>query len=218
VAHEINNPLTGILGFAQLLAEAAPPGSRDRESLEAIETLARRCRDITWNLQRFSEQREEPTFEELDASRVVRDAIALVRSQTESAGVALATDLPEPGPRVRGDPGHLAQVFLNLLSNARTACLGRPGAELRVSVAQEGSEVRIAVRDGGKGIAPEHLPHIFEPFFTTKDLWSNVGLGLSVTYRIVSEHGGKIEVESAPGQGSTFTVSLPSFAAGSSPK
>ena len=110
---------------------------------------------------------------------------------------------------MRGDAGHLAQVVLNLVSNARTACLGREGGAIRVAVRREADEVRIAVRDNGKGIAPEHLPRIFEPFFTTKDQWSNVGLGLSVSYRIVSEHGGRIRVESSPGEGSTFTVCLP---------
>jgi signal transduction histidine kinase len=211
VAHEINNPLTSILGYAQLLAESAPKGSADRELLEQIEAQARRCRDITWSLQRFSEQEAEPRPRELDASEVVRDALSLVRTQLLGSGIPLAVDLPAPGPRVRGDPGHLAQVVLALLSNARTACAGKAGAEVRVSVGEEGGEVRIAVRDGGKGIAPEHLPRIFEPFFTTKDVWSNVGLGLSVAYRIVTEHGGRIQVESAPGQGSTFTVSLPAL-------
>jgi signal transduction histidine kinase len=213
VAHEINNPLTTILGFAQLLAEQAPQGSPDREVLESIEAQARRCRDITWNLLRFSEQRAEPDFVALDASEVARDAIALARTQMEKAGVPIDAELAEPGPRVRGDAGHLAQVILHLLSNARTACVGRPEARVRVSVGREGDEVRIAVRDGGKGIAAEHLPRIFEPFFTTKDLWSNVGLGLSVSYRIVSEHGGRLRVESTPGEGSTFTVCLPALPA-----
>ena len=209
VAHEINNPLTGILGNAQLLLESAAAGQPDRELLESIEKLARRCRDITQNLLRFSEQRADPSFQDLDASRVVRDALSLARGQIEADGVAVETELPAPGPRVRGDAGHLAQVLLNLLSNARTACQGRPGARVRLSVAREGDEVRIVVQDGGKGIAPEHLPRIFEPFFTTKDQWSNVGLGLSVSYRIVSEHGGRISVESRVGEGSTFTVCLP---------
>ncbi|HEX9243046.1 MAG TPA: ATP-binding protein [Anaeromyxobacter sp.] len=211
VAHEINNPLTSILGFAQLLAESAPEGSPDREVLESIEAQARRCRDITWNLLRFSEQGAEPDFAALDASQVARDALALARTQIETAGIGLDADLPEPGPRVRGDAGHLASVVLHLLANARTACVGRTGARIRVSVGRDGEEVRIAVRDGGKGIAPEHLPRVFEPFFTTKDLWSNVGLGLSVSYRIVSEHGGRIRAESTPGEGSTFTVSLPTL-------
>jgi signal transduction histidine kinase len=209
VAHEINNPLTGILGNAQLLLESAEAGHPDRELVEAIEKLARRCRDITQNLLRFSEQRADPDFQDLDASRLARDALSLARAQLEGDGLAVETDLPDPGPRLRGDAGHLAQVLLNLLSNARTACQGRPGAGVRVSVAREGDEIRIAVRDGGKGIAPEHLPRIFEPFFTTKEQWSNVGLGLSISYRIVAEHGGRIQVASRVGEGSTFTVCLP---------
>jgi signal transduction histidine kinase len=213
VAHEINNPLTGILGNAQLLLDSAAAGHPDRELLESIEKLARRCRDITQNLLRFSEQRADPDFQDLDASRVVRDALTLASGQLEADGVAIEADLPDPGPHVRGDAGHLGQVVLHLLSNARTACRGRAGAGVRLSVARDGDEVSIVVRDGGKGIAPEHLPRIFEPFFTTKDQWSNVGLGLSVSYRIVSEHGGRIRVESRPGEGSTFTVCLPAAAA-----
>ncbi len=209
VAHEINNPLTGILGNAQLLLEATPAADPDREPLEKIEQLARRCRDITQNLLRFSQQRADPEFEVLDVRRVVRDALTLAAGQLRGADIALEVELAEPPGRVRGDAGHLAQVVLNLVSNARNACLGRPGRTVHVSVAREADEVRIAVRDDGKGIAPEHLPRIFEPFFTTKDQWSNVGLGLSVSYRIVSEHGGRILVASRPGEGSTFTVCLP---------
>ncbi|WP_242335355.1 MULTISPECIES: sensor histidine kinase [Anaeromyxobacter] len=214
VAHEINNPLTGILGNAQLLLEAMPPGHPDRESLEKIETLARRCRDITQKLLRFSQQRPEPDFRDLDANRVVSESLALVEGHLREAGIPIDVSLASPAPRVRGDPGHLAQVVLNLLSNARTACLGRPGGAIRIATRSSGGEVEIVVQDEGKGIAPEHLPRIFEPFFTTKDQWSNVGLGLSVSYRIVAEHGGRIDVESRTGDGSTFTVRLP--AAGSS--
>jgi signal transduction histidine kinase len=209
VAHEINNPLTGILGNAQLLLEASRAGDVDREALEKIEALARRCRDITQNLLRFSEQRAEPDFQEVDLNRVVADALALVDGQIRAGGIALELDLAAPPPRVRADAGHLAQVVLNLVQNARTACLERPGALIRVSTRRGEDGVALQVADNGKGIPPENLPRIFEPFFTTKDLWSNVGLGLSVTYRIVSEHGGRIGVESKPGEGSTFTVSLP---------
>ncbi len=209
VAHEINNPLTGILGHAQLLLEEKPDGHPDRETLASIEALARRCREITQNLLRFSQQRPDPAFEEVDLNRVVADAVALAEGQVRASGIPLDLDLAAPPPRVNGDPGHLAQVVLNLVSNARTACAGKPGAGIAVSTARSGEEVEIRVRDGGKGIAPEHLPRIFEPFFTTKDQWSNVGLGLSVSYRIVSEHGGRIRVESRPGEGSTFTVRLP---------
>ncbi len=209
VAHEINNPLTGILGHAQLLLEAKPAREEDRAPLEQIELLARRCRDITQNLLRFSQQRAEPDFQELDLNHVVRDALALAAAQLDTAGIALAVELPDPPARVRGDAGHLAQVVLNLVSNARTACLGRPTRTVSVAVRHEVDEVRVAVADDGKGIPPEHLARVFEPFFTTKDQWSNVGLGLSVSYRIVSEHGGRFLVESRTGEGSTFTVCLP---------
>ncbi len=209
VAHEINNPLTGILGNAQLLLEEKGDGDPDREALARIEALARRCRDITQNLLRFSQQREDPAFEVVDVNRVVSDAVSLAEGQVRASGIPLDLDLAAPAPRVKGDPGHLAQVVLNLLSNARSACAGRAGAGIAISTGRAGDEVEIRVRDGGKGIAPEHLPRIFEPFFTTKDQWSNVGLGLSVSYRIVSEHGGRIRVDSRPGEGSTFTVRLP---------
>jgi C4-dicarboxylate-specific signal transduction histidine kinase len=208
VAHEINNPLTGILGNAQLLLERKPDGD-ERETLEAIEAAARRCRDVTRNLLRFSQQRAEPEFQQVDVNRVVSDALSLVEGQVRGAGVGLEIELCSPAPFVKGDPGHLVQVVLNLVANARTACLGKPGAGVAVSTRRTGDEVEIAIRDGGKGIAAENVPRIFEPFFTTKDHWSNVGLGLSVSYRIVSEHGGRISVDSSPGEGSAFTVSLP---------
>jgi signal transduction histidine kinase len=209
VAHEINNPLTGILGHAQLLLEEWPLGDAKREPVEKIEQLARRCRDVTQKLLRFSQQRIEPDLQPIDLNRVVADALTLAEGQIRAAGIALEVDAAEPAPWVRGDAGHLAHVVLNLLSNARTACLGLEGRRIAVSTQVAGREARLAVRDDGKGIAPEVMPRIFEPFFTTKDLWSNVGLGLSVTYRIVAEHGGRIDVESRPGQGSAFTVVLP---------
>ncbi|HEY6002078.1 MAG TPA: ATP-binding protein, partial [Anaeromyxobacter sp.] len=209
VAHEINNPLTGILGNAQLLLEEKPEGHPDRALLGKIETLARRCRDITHSLLRFSQQRSEPDFEDVDLNRVVSDAVGLAGEIVRAAGIPLDVSLATPAPRVKGDPGQLSQVVVNLLTNARTACLGKAGAAISVSTARREDGVEIAVRDGGKGISPEHLPRIFEPFFTTKEQWSNVGLGLSVSYRIVAEHGGKIAVESRPGEGSLFTVRLP---------
>jgi two-component system, NtrC family, sensor kinase len=213
VAHELNNPLTGVLGNAQLLLEALPPGHPDREPLEKIEALARRCRDITQKLLRFSQQSAEPDFRELDPNRVVSDALSLAEGHVRAGGIGMDVALAEDLPRVRGDAGHLAQVVLSLVANARAACIGKPGAGIRVSTREDQGEVAIAVEDDGKGIAPENLPRIFEPFFTTKDLWSNVGLGLSVSYRIVAEHGGRIDVKTRVGEGSLFTVRLPSVRA-----
>ncbi len=209
VAHEINNPLTGILGQAQLLLERRPAQDPDVPALRQIEELARRSRDITLNLLRFSQQKEEPELVPLDLNAVVREALLLAGRQVRDEGVELDVALDEGLPRVRGDAGQLAHVLVNLLSNARTACRGRPAPRVEVSTRAAGGEVRLAVRDNGKGIAPEVRPRIFEPFFTTKELWSNVGLGLSVSWRIAAAHGGRIEVESRLGGGSTFEVVLP---------
>lgn len=215
VAHELNNPLTGVLGNAQLLLEAMPERHPDREALEKIEKLARRCRDITQKLLRFSQQSAAPDFRELELNRVVADALSLAEGNVRASGIPMDVALDESSPRVRGDAGHLAQVVLNLVSNARTACLQKSGAGIRVSTRAENGHVELQVADGGKGIPSEHLPRIFEPFFTTKDHWSDVGLGLSVSYRIVAEHGGRIQVESRMGEGSTFTVRLPAARAAS---
>lgn len=209
VAHEINNPLTGILGQAQLLLERRAPQDPDVAALRQIEELARRSRDITLNLLRFSQQKEEPDLVPLDLNVVVREALLLAERQVRDEGMDLGVSLDEKLPRVRGDAGQLAHVLVNLLSNARTACRGRPSPRLEVSTRAAGGEVRLAVRDNGKGISSEARPRIFEPFFTTKELWSNVGLGLSVSWRIAAAHGGRIEVESRPGEGSTFEVVLP---------
>jgi len=213
VAHEINNPLTGILGNAQLLLATLPAEADGRDLIEKIEALARRCRDVTQNLLRFSQQRREPDLKTVDLNRIVLDALTLTTEQARAAGVLVETSLVEPAPLVRGDAGHLAQVALHLVANAHTACLGKAGARVQVTTRREGSEAVLEVRDEGKGIPPEHLERIFEPFFTTKELWTNVGLGLSVSWRIVAEHGGRIGVQSRVGEGSTFSVRLPALSA-----
>jgi signal transduction histidine kinase len=213
VAHEINNPLTGILGNAQLLLATLPEAAEGRDLIAKIEAQARRCRDITQNLLRFSQQRVEPDFHAVELNRIVEDALDMSQEQARTAGVVIETSLAEPSPGVRGDAGHLGQVVLQLLSNACTSCLGKPGARVRVATRLDGSEAVIEVRDEGKGIPRENLERIFEPFFTTKELWSNVGLGLSVSFRIVAEHGGRITVDSRVGEGSTFVVRLPASVA-----
>ncbi len=209
VAHEINNPLTGILGQAQLLLESKPEGDPDVPALQRVEELARRSREITQNLLRFSQQRAEPAFVRVDLNRVVQETLTFAGGQIHEAGITLELALEERLPLVQGDAGHLQQVLLNLLSNARTACMGCPSPRISVSTSGADGEVQLVVRDTGKGIAPQIRPRIFEPFFTTKEVWSNVGLGLSVSYRIVAEHGGRILVDSEPGRGSAFTVALP---------
>ncbi|MCM2333725.1 MAG: ATP-binding protein, partial [Anaeromyxobacteraceae bacterium] len=208
-AHEINNPLTGILGNAQLLLERPGRSAAEREPLEAIERAARRCREITRKLLRFAERRAAPDRQEIELNRAVEEGLELVTEQVRQAGLVLERELAAPSPRVLADATQLAQLVLHLVGNARAACLGRPGARIRVRTAVEAGQAVLDVRDEGKGIPPEHLGRVFEPFFTTKELWSSVGLGLSEAWRVVDEHGGTIAVSSQPGQGSTFTVRLP---------
>jgi two-component system, NtrC family, sensor kinase len=209
VAHEINNPLAGILGNAQLLMLERNAQDPDFATLQKIELAAKRCKEITQNLLRFSQQRDKPEFRPTDLNAVVRDAISLSANQSKGEGVSISARLQAGTLMVRGDPGHLSQVVLALLSNARIAMLKAAERTLTISTLEAGSDVLLSVEDTGKGIKAEHLPRIFEPFFTTKDVWSNVGLGLSVSYRVVSEHQGKIDVRTELGRGSTFTVRLP---------
>ena len=209
VAHEINNPLAGILGNVQLLMMERGATDPDADTLRKIEQSAKRCKEITQNLLRFSQQREKADLRPVDLNAVVRDALSLTEYQLQSDGIELITELGQGLGRVRADPGHLSQVVLALLSNARTAMLKTPVKRITLRTGQVDGAGFLEVEDTGKGIAPNIRPRIFEPFFTTKDVWSNVGLGLSVAWRVVSEASGSIDVRSEVGQGSCFTVKLP---------
>ncbi|HEX8701323.1 MAG TPA: HAMP domain-containing sensor histidine kinase, partial [Myxococcaceae bacterium] len=206
VAHELNNPLAGILGYVQLMLMSRGDGDQDLDMLRKIEQSAKRCKEITQNLLRFSQQRAQADLRAIDLNSVVRDALALTENQMKGEGVTLVTELFAQPVRVKADPGHTSQVVLALVSNARTAMLKSPKKTLIVRTGERDGRGFLEVEDTGKGIAPEHLNRIFEPFFTTKDVWSNVGLGLSVAFRVVSEAGGNIEVRTEVGKGSCFTV------------
>jgi two-component system NtrC family sensor kinase len=204
VAHELNNPLTGILGFAQLLLEDLPAGSSCRHDLEAIVAAAQRACGIVYSLLDFARQGKlwkQPA----DLNQLLQQTLALMRIHLEGSGVLIveryADDLGAPCV----DVAQIGQVFLNLLKNAAQAMPG--GGTLVLRTAQLGKEVAVAFSDTGAGISPEVQEHLFEPFFTTKP--EGVGLGLAVSLGIVQEHGGRITVESQPGRGSTFTVWLP---------
>jgi len=207
VAHEINNPLGGVIGHVQLLIAEHPPGHADHEALKCIEEAARKASTVVHNLLRFSVQRKAPVYTSVDLNRLIKETLTLTEALIHDAGIALAVELANPAPRVWGDAGQLGQVLLNLLNNARTATPS--GGRIVVRSATDGARGAFAVEDSGKGIAAEHRARIFEPFFTTKDEWSNVGLGLSVSFRIVSEHRGEIAVDSEPGRGARFTVAVP---------
>ena len=208
VAHEVKNPLAGILGLVQLMRRTRYDVPMLNENLETVEKETRRCRAIIDNLLRFARQ-EKVGLGPVDIGIVVNDAVAIMRHQLALAEVTLVQIVPTSLPRIQGNANQLQQVLMNLMLNAQQAMNGSPGEVLVEVSPWIGGRVEIRVRDNGPGI-PKHIQQrIFEPFFTTKPSGQGTGLGLSVSYGIVHEHKGVIRVISEPGQGTTFEIELP---------
>jgi len=206
IAHEINNPLTTVLGFASFIAERLPTEDPMREELGLIQEEASRARDIVRDLLQFSRQRDfrpEPT----DVNTVLEQVVAMVRRQGALNTLGVTEEYAPDLPMVEMDVPRIKQVFLNIINNAVFAM--KAGGTLTIRTAAAGDSVRIAFADTGPGIPADILGRIFDPFFTTKPEVSGTGLGLSVSLGIVQSHGGTIEVASEVGRGSTFTVTLP---------
>jgi len=206
IAHELNNPLTSVLGFAELLMLDTAPDDPDRQDLLVIAEEARRARDIVRNLLDFSRQTGS-LYEMGDINQVVQESLALIRRQLEVGGIELTEFYAPALPLISLDVGRMKQVFLNLLTNAVQAMPG--GGKLDISSKRVGDEVVVRIADTGNGIPPEQLSRVFEPFFTTKPVGQGTGLGLSVSLGIVQEHGGRITVDSQPEKGSVFSIWLP---------
>jgi signal transduction histidine kinase len=206
VAHEVNTPLAVISTYAQMLAKQVSGDDQKSRLLEKIAKQTFRASEIVNSLLNFS--RTSPTaFDELDLNRVVHESLTLIQHQMEKVGLTVQLDLEEELPAIKGNAGKLQQVFLNLFLNARDA-MG-PGGTLSVRTYQRGEIVGVDVADTGHGIEAENLSRIFDPFFTTKGARKGTGLGLSVSYGIVREHSGVIEVESQPGEGTRFHLEFP---------
>jgi two-component system NtrC family sensor kinase len=212
VAHEINNPLTGVIGLTQVLigrfrkTQTAPA---EVELLVSVEREALRVRDIVQRMLMLSQSHETEGLSELRPSELLHNVVNARRAALTQAGIAIEETFSADVPAVVGHREQLAQVFEELIDNAVKAMRTVPG---KLSVAAEtvdGELVRLRVTDTGKGIAPEHLDKVFEPFFTTKDDWQGQGLGLTAAYRIIEAHHGTIELESKPGHGTTVTITLP---------
>jgi two-component system NtrC family sensor kinase len=219
VAHEVNNPLSGILTYAKLLRKWVGTGQvghekRDEamECLELIATESRRCGDLIKNL--LSLSRTAPmNVQSTDLHMVIDRCLLLVRHQLELGGIELQQKRALDLPLVPCDPAQIEQVLLALIMNAIDAM--PRGGTLWLETQITHDEIEIAVRDNGAGIAPDVLPQIFEPFVTTKDNGRGVGLGLAISRGIMERHNGRIEVQSELGRGSTFTVTLPQALEGS---
>jgi two-component system NtrC family sensor kinase len=211
IAYEVNNPLTGVLGYAGLLLKADDIPSDKKEQLRTIERETIRAREVLKNLLDFS-RRKPPQLVKTDISELIQDAVLLVKGQAKLGNVEIVRDCPPGLPPVALDADEMMQVFVNLINNAFIAMSkgGTLTIRCRPDRDRSGREVvTVDLADTGHGIPEEHLDKIFDPFFTTKPDGEGTGLGLSISYMIVQNHGGRIEVESKVGQGSTFRVSLP---------
>jgi two-component system NtrC family sensor kinase len=206
IAHEINNPLTGVLTFAHLLRSKANMEPEDQQDLDVVIRETTRVSEIVRGLLDFA--RERPSIKgPLDANDVIQRTMRLIRSQKRVERISIREDLDQDLPQITGDENQLQQVLLNLSLNA---CEAMPeGGTLTISTSAQNGKVFVRVADTGCGISEEHLDDIFEPFFTTKPVGKGTGLGLSVSYGIVQQHGGTLEVESQEGKGTTLTIVLP---------
>ena len=206
VAHEVNTPLAGISSYTQMLRGQVEPGDARAQLLEKIEKQTFRAAKIINGLLNFSRS-GSLEMESLDINKVLLDVLSLVEHQLEGAKIRVRKDLAASLPSVRGNENRLQQVFFNLVLNARDAMPS--GGWLSLATSADDDTVVVEVADTGHGIKREDIRRIYDPFFTTKGIGRGTGLGLSVSYGILQEHGGAIFVESSPGKGTTFQVALP---------
>jgi signal transduction histidine kinase len=210
LAHELNNPIAIICSRIEvMLLEAESTGLPDavRKDLQVLHRNAERVARIAQGLLSFSRHSPE-TYTAVQLNDVVRETLLLAERQVTRTGVSLRVDVEDSLPLIRGDGNGLEQVLLNLLANAGAAV--EAGGEIRIATRRHPDRpgsIQLIVADTGCGIPPDILPRIFDPFFSTRP--GGTGLGLSISHAIVREHGGTIDVESAPGQGTRFTITLP---------
>jgi signal transduction histidine kinase len=217
VAHEINNPISGVLNLSMLmqriLKEDGIPAGRVpdfRKYLTQVTQETTRVGRIVSDLLSFS-RRGKPQRTEADLNRLIRSTVSLVDHKLKLANMALELKLASSLPHVLCDAGQIQQVVLNLVLNAAESMQAHGAGTVTVETqaGEDGKSVVLSVSDAGEGIPPEILPRVFDPFFTTKSDGKGVGLGLAVSYGIVQAHSGEIEVRSRPGEGTVFTVTLP---------
>jgi two-component system NtrC family sensor kinase len=218
IAHELNNPLTGVLTFSSLIRQNLPDGSADAEDMDLVIRETKRCADIIRRLLDFAREKA-PEKKYTDLNQVIEETARLVQRPADLSGIAINLDLDRDLPPVWLDGHLIKQVVMNMLVNAEHAIDGGGTITVRTRrfptpVSPEPGApavpmVEIAISDTGCGIPEKNLKRIFDPFFTSKEVGKGTGLGLSVSHGIVKAHGGTIKVESTVGQGSTFRVYLP---------
>lgn len=214
VAHEINNPLTGVLLYTRLMLKGLKEGKFDVESskerLSLMEQETERCTRIVKNLLDFARQ-TQPKPVPFALEKVIKNAISILSHHAELSNVNIIIDLDKDLPMVFADPDQIQQVFVNIILNAIQAMPNGGTLTIKSGYIESTKEVYIKFTDTGIGIPKENLKKLFTPFFTTKDKGKGVGLGLAVCYGIIQRHKGKIEVESEVGKGTTFTIKLSAY-------
>ncbi|MDB6032477.1 MAG: hypothetical protein JWM16_2815 [Verrucomicrobiales bacterium] len=208
VTHELNNPLTSVIGFAELLQQT-PVDARSKRFLDLIVNGAQRCHKIVQSLLSFARQ-HKPERKLVDLHELVDSAVSILQYQMRTSNIEIETKFDKALPQVMADPHQIQQVFLNLINNARQAIEGfRSKGLIRIKTEAKGNFAKVTFQDDGPGISAENLKKIFDPFFTTKEVGKGTGLGLSLSYGLIQEHGGSIQAESKAGEGASFIIELP---------
>lgn len=208
IAHEVNNPLGGILTYAHLMAEDLAEIDQSTETMEKIIKLTNRCKIIVRGLLDFARQ-ETDSKQSMDLNEVLREMLSLMDGHLIMREIQLEMDLDPRLPMVQGNRSKLEQVFLNMLVNAAEAMEGKGHLELSSWSDQEKDEVCVCFKDQGPGMSKEVADRVFEPFFTTKSRGRGTGLGLAISHGIIKQHHGRMELETAPGQGTCITIHIP---------
>ena len=207
VAHEINNPLTGVLTFSSLMLKKVDENHPWKKDLENIVQQTTRCRNIVRGLLDFARQRK-PDKKEWDIHALIEQTLTLVEKQTPFQNIKINKEFKTGIPMLYIDADQIQQVFMNILLNAADA-MTENGGTLTIQTDLKDGMAKVSFTDTGCGIPKEHLSKLFDPFFTTKQTGKGTGLGLAISYGIIQSHSGDIEVESEVGKGSTFRVKLP---------
>jgi two-component system NtrC family sensor kinase len=208
VAHEINNPLQGIVAYSHLLLEKMPREDPSKQSIAKIVDQANRCTEIIRGLLDFSRQRK-PQKRLSDVNLILEECVSLVENQAIFHNIQIVKDLEERLPPIVLDPSQMQQVFMNIIINAAEAMDGNGGLNLATRFDRVDRFIEAEFKDTGHGISEENMERIFDPFFTTKEVGHGTGLGLAISYGIVKEHNGTISVQSEVGKSTTFVVRLP---------
>ena len=214
VAHEINNPLGVIKCYSNLIAKGQDPDAQVSQDVKIIQKHTDQCKSVVEALLNFA-RKSAPEMIEADIHQIIEEVLSVIERQTLKEQISVHKEFDRTIPKLTLDPQKIQQVLMNLLLNARQAITGGGDIRVRTTIRTGTNMLAIEIADTGQGISDINIDRIFDPFFTTKDPGQGTGLGLSVSYGIVKQHGGEIEIVSSPGKGSLFTVLLPAGITGS---